>query len=123
MLTPGADTSGLISSLVETACKKDCGVIPGVPMEDTVKNIDSSSHVEKTLDRRRMMRIQTPQVFPYQKLLKAYRFGVAGGVQGTDDASFYEAAGGIVYVVPGEEENLKITLPADLQYFRYLLNR
>jgi 2-C-methyl-D-erythritol 4-phosphate cytidylyltransferase len=113
----------LISDLIETASQKGCGVIPGIPLEDTIKSVSESQWVDKTLDRSKMMRIQTPQVFPYRRLLEVYRKGIHEGCLGTDDATFFESYGERVYMIAGEEGNLKVTLPRDLEYFRYLLRR
>ena len=63
-----------------------------------------------TLDRSRLVAVQTPQAFRAGALRRAHR---AGG-DATDDAALVEAAGGRVVLVEGPPDNLKVTRPADL---------
>jgi 2-C-methyl-D-erythritol 4-phosphate cytidylyltransferase/2-C-methyl-D-erythritol 2,4-cyclodiphosphate synthase len=58
-----------------------------------------------------LFRAQTPQAFRFQDLLAAHRAGLTGA---TDDASLLEAAGQTVEVVPGSDDNIKLTYPDDL---------
>ncbi len=85
------------------------GAIPGLPMLDTVKLVDGGV-VQRTLDRRAVVRVQTPQAFRASALRRAHE----GEPDATDDAALVESAGGTIVVVPGEEGNLKITSPEDL---------
>ncbi|MBO0769133.1 MAG: 2-C-methyl-D-erythritol 4-phosphate cytidylyltransferase [Solirubrobacterales bacterium] len=85
-------------------------VIAALPVSDTVKRV-ADGRVVETLDRSQLWAVQTPQVFRRAALQSALR-GDLGGA--TDDASLVEAAGGEVRVVPGEPDNFKITVPADL---------
>lgn len=74
--------------------------------------------VTHTLDRSHVVLVQTPQVFERSLLEKAYRAiddGTADTKQITDDAGLVEAMGQTVYVVEGEQTNLKITEPADYE--------
>jgi 2-C-methyl-D-erythritol 4-phosphate cytidylyltransferase len=54
--------------------------------------------------------VQTPQAFRRDVLVRAH----ANAADATDDAALVEAQGGRVVVVPGERQNVKITLPGDL---------
>jgi 2-C-methyl-D-erythritol 4-phosphate cytidylyltransferase len=83
--------------------------VPGVPLADTVKRV-AGSHVVETLDRDRLVAVQTPQAFKVDALRRAH----AGAGEATDDAALVEAAGGLVVVVPGDPANTKITLRTDL---------
>ena len=88
------------------------GVVPGVPVHDTIKQVDTAQTVTATLDRTTLVAVQTPQGFRASALRRAH---AAGGTDGaTDDAVLVEAAGGRVRVVPGDPGNLKITTPDDL---------
>lgn len=90
--------------------------IPTVAVTDTVKERrDDGSLV--TLDRDRLVAVQTPQAFRSAALRQAHR----AGVDATDDAALVEALGGTVAQVAGYPENLKITLPSDLITARALL--
>jgi 2-C-methyl-D-erythritol 4-phosphate cytidylyltransferase/2-C-methyl-D-erythritol 2,4-cyclodiphosphate synthase len=84
--------------------------IPALGITDTVKRIDES-RVTATLERDRLVTIQTPQAFRARALRDAH----ADGSEGTDDAALVEAAGGTVVVVEGETTNLKLTDAADLE--------
>ena len=90
--------------------------VPGVALADTVKVVEDGTVVE-TLDRARLVAVQTPQAFAAPTLRRAHE----GGGEGTDDASLVEAIGGRVVVVPGEEANDKITTQHDLVVVRALI--
>ena len=96
-------------------------VIPVLAVVDTVKEVDPSGHVVRTLDRAVLRAVQTPQGFRREVLLAAHEaahkadHGAAGGPNGvTDDAGLVERLGLAVFCVAGAEEALKITGPADL---------
>ncbi len=88
------------------------GAVPGVPPSDTIKAVDESGRVTDTLERARLVAVQTPQAFGAALLRQAHDAASTGGA--TDDAMLVEALGGTVLVVPGESANLKITDPGDL---------
>jgi 2-C-methyl-D-erythritol 4-phosphate cytidylyltransferase / 2-C-methyl-D-erythritol 2,4-cyclodiphosphate synthase len=88
--------------------------IPGVPVTDTIKEVDAAGHVVHTLDRARLRGIQTPQAFAFDALLAAHRKAVAAGRDDfTDDAALAEWAGMAVGVFDGEAGNVKLTTPED----------
>ncbi|MBF0296486.1 MAG: 2-C-methyl-D-erythritol 2,4-cyclodiphosphate synthase [Magnetococcales bacterium] len=89
-------------------------IIPAVPLHDTIKMVDETDHIARTLDRSRLRGIQTPQIFRYGTLLRCHREAKRAGFVGTDDASLLERAGEPVLAVAGDERNLKITHPRDL---------
>jgi 2-C-methyl-D-erythritol 4-phosphate cytidylyltransferase/2-C-methyl-D-erythritol 2,4-cyclodiphosphate synthase len=92
----------------------DCGgVIPGLAPTDTIKECQGN-RVVRTLDRRRLMAVQTPQLFTAAVLRRAHQWAHDHAVEVTDDASLVEAMGECVRVVPGEADNHKITHPEDL---------
>ncbi len=105
-------STGLVTRILD-ACRSGTadGVIPVVPMADTVKRV-AGSHVVATLDRSELVAVQTPQAFRYGVLIAAHRS--AGSATVTDDASLVELSGGTVVVVEGERSNMKITYPEDL---------
>ncbi len=88
------------------------GVIPGLPLADTVKQTDWTGRVESTPDRSTLAAVQTPQGFPREALLAAYAKATE---QHTDDASVFSAAGGTVTVIDGDPLAYKITTPWDLR--------
>jgi 2-C-methyl-D-erythritol 4-phosphate cytidylyltransferase len=87
------------------------GVVPALPLADTVKTVDGE-RITGTLARERLVAVQTPQAFPLAKLREAYAGDHAGA---TDCASLVEAAGGRVAWVEGDPRLLKVTTPADLE--------
>lgn len=95
-------------------------VVPTIPIPDTVKEVDGAGRVVATLDRSRLRRVQTPQGFPLELLLRAHR-EVDEEAEATDDAGLCERLGVEVRTVPGDEENLKITTAEDLDRARRLL--
>lgn len=89
--------------------------IPGVPLFDTIKEIDAFDFVAATPPRPRLRAVQTPQAFHFDLILAAHRNAAAKGVSElTDDAAVAEWAGHRVHVFAGEESNMKITTPEDL---------
>ena len=85
--------------------------VAGVAVKDTIKACGSNRVVTKTLDRRGLWAIQTPQIFRTGVLSAAYETVTA---EVTDDAAMVEVGGGLVAVFDGHPENIKITTPDDL---------
>jgi 2-C-methyl-D-erythritol 4-phosphate cytidylyltransferase/2-C-methyl-D-erythritol 2,4-cyclodiphosphate synthase len=110
----------LLNKCVELA-REHGAVVPVVPVRDTVKQWDREERTLRTRDRSELMLAQTPQGFRAGILRDAYRKAKEEGRQGTDDASLVEDAGYPVIPVPGEEANLKITIPVDLRMAEGLL--
>lgn len=86
------------------------GVVPGLPLADTVKTVDGD-RVTGTLDRAGLVAAQTPQAFLAGKLREAYAGDLAGA---TDCSALVEARGGRVKWVEGDPRLLKVTTRADL---------
>lgn len=100
---------GTIESLLE-AVRKSAGAIPAAPVADTLKFVEEGTIV-RTIPRDKLFRAQTPQAFRFNVLLSAHRAGLTGS---TDDASLLEAVGETVAIVPGSDDNIKLTYPDDL---------
>jgi 2-C-methyl-D-erythritol 4-phosphate cytidylyltransferase / 2-C-methyl-D-erythritol 2,4-cyclodiphosphate synthase len=100
---------GTIPALL-AALRESPGAIPAAPVADTLKRVVRGV-ITETVPRAGLFRAQTPQAFRFQTLLTAHRAGLTGA---TDDASLLEAAGHTVEVVPGSEDNIKLTYPEDL---------
>lgn len=106
-------TPELIDRVVSAAAR--CGAAaPAVPVKDTVKSVRDGGAVERTLDRSSLRAVQTPQVFEASLLKAALQSAVEKELPVTDDCSAVEQLGKVVFLVEGEEENLKITTPVDL---------
>jgi len=87
------------------------GVVPGLPIADTVKRVRGDAVIE-TLQREELVAVQTPQAFVAAVLREALAGDVADA---SDCASLVERRGGRVKVVPGDRRLLKVTRPADLE--------
>ena len=94
--------------------------VAGVAVKDTIKACGSNRVVTKTLDRRGLWAIQTPQIFRTGVLSAAYETVTA---EVTDDAAMVELGGGLVAVFDGHPENIKITTPDDLLVARLIASR
>ena len=100
---------GTIPALL-AALRESPGAIPAAPVADTLKRVVRGV-ITETVPRSGLFRAQTPQAFRFQALLAAHRSDLRGA---TDDASLLEAAGEAVEVVPGSDDNIKLTYPGDL---------
>ncbi len=114
-------TSALLSNLITGAAKWGAA-IPGIYVRDTLKMVGQDGFVDHTLDRSRVVFVQTPQIFNFKKIYQAYEMALKEGFTGTDDASLFEKYMGRVKVVPGNYRNLKITTPEDLIIAQALLS-
>jgi 2-C-methyl-D-erythritol 4-phosphate cytidylyltransferase len=96
-------------------------VVPGLPLADTVKEIDPATDaVVGTPERALLRAVQTPQGFDRATLVKAHAT-ITSDV--TDDAGMVERLGVQVLVVPGHEEAFKVTRPLDLVLAEAVLAR
>lgn len=86
------------------------GAIPALGFFDSLRWVNGDKN--KAVNRSEYMKIQTPQCFRRQEILKAYE--VIFTEHFTDDASVFEAAGYNLFLFPGNEENIKITTENDL---------
>ena len=98
-------------------------VIPGLPVTDTIKRVEKGI-VQESVDRSSLYRIQTPQAFSFPLLWEAYNAFLEKKEEGlsiTDDGMMVEAfTKEQPYLVLGEEQNQKITVPEDLIYLKFM---
>ncbi len=107
-------TVSLYRAVIDAVERGADAAVPGIPVTDTIKQVDSDGVVVATPERSSLVAVQTPQAFRADVLRAAH----ATGGDATDDAALVEAAGGTVVVVGGEIDNRKITVPADLEWAR-----
>lgn len=93
---------------------------PGIPVKDTVKVVKGGV-VTETPDRSTLRAIQTPQVFDLALLKAALQKAEQDGIEVTDDCGAVERIGMSVKIVEGDERNLKVTTPMDLQIAKLIL--
>ena len=106
-------TPALFSAVVDAVRHGADGAVPGLAITDTVKRVNvegSTTSVAETLDRSALVTVQTPQAFRRDVLERAH----ATNDDAPDDAALVEAIGGRVVIVPGDGDNIKVTLPGDL---------
>jgi 2-C-methyl-D-erythritol 4-phosphate cytidylyltransferase len=115
-------TPDLIGRVVEAASgeNKPDGVVPGVPVSDTIK-VARAGTVTETIDRTNLRAIQTPQAFRLGLLRRLHDSPEEYLRLATDDASLVEREGGRVEVVAGEKTNIKLTSPEDLMFAETIL--
>lgn len=111
----------LVQSVAEGVIGGAAAVVPGLPVVDTVKQVDPRDRVVTTVDRSMLRAVQTPQGFRRAVLERAYDAAGVSAVDVTDDAGLVERLGVPVQVVPGHEEAFKVTRPLDLLLAEALL--
>lgn len=112
-------TPDLIEQGLEAA-RETGAAVAAVPATDTIKVADKGLVALQTLPRDNLWACQTPQVFNYDLLVKAYREAT---LEVTDDAQIVELSGGKVKLYLGSYDNIKITTPADLAIAEVLWKR
>ena len=105
-------TDDTIARVIAEA-RKGHGAVAALPVVDTLKEVDASGRVVRTVDRAQLWRAQTPQEFPRAMLEQAQVAARRDGIDATDDAALLERLGLPVVVVRGSERALKITEEAD----------
>ena len=113
--TPASQFEAVIAGVRATGG----GIVPGLAVADTIKQLDWTGAVERTVDRSQLVAVQTPQGFPRAGLLSAY---AAASEDFTDDAAVFAAAGLPVTVVDGDPLAFKITTPWDLRRAESILD-
>ena len=116
-----------IDRAIDEAALSGAAIVGIVPV-DTVKQVHSAqahgAKVRATIPRERLVLAQTPQVFRYEVLKRAFDSARADGFVGTDESSLVERLdSGEVTVIPGSERNIKITKPGDMELARLFLEQ
>jgi 2-C-methyl-D-erythritol 4-phosphate cytidylyltransferase len=116
--------SGAVDRMLELLLETGAaGVVPGVPVVDTIRRVDVAQRSTGLVDRDQLRALQTPQLFARETLEGAHRLALRDGVEAADEVALVELAGHRVQVVPGDPENLKVTTPLDLALAETLLAR
>jgi 2-C-methyl-D-erythritol 4-phosphate cytidylyltransferase len=115
---------GMVDRMLELLLEAGvAGVVPAVPVIDTIRRVDTGRRSTGIVDRDQLRAVQTPQLFVREVLEEAHRRARRGGVEAADEAALVELAGHWVQVMPGDPENLKVTTPLDLAVAETLLAR
>jgi len=112
--------AGAVIDAVIATLDQSPGAIAAVPLADTLKRA-ADGRITATIDRANLWRAQTPQGFRFDAILAAHRQAADAGTEFTDDAQVAERAGLAVRLVPGSEDNFKITTEHDLARAERLL--
>jgi 2-C-methyl-D-erythritol 4-phosphate cytidylyltransferase len=86
-----------------------------MPVNFTVREVDSTLIGQKTLDRSKVFEIQTPQILSYALLEQGLKNALENHLEVTDDVALAEALGVKAKMVLGSRFNLKITTKEDLE--------
>ena len=116
---------GVFRSVCEHLLKFKVGIVPGLPLVDTIVQRDTKdkTFISNSLSRHNLSRVQTPQAFSYSQILSAYIEGKNNNFEGTDCSSYAILSGHQVKMIPGSEENIKVTSPIDLELAKYILRK
>jgi 2-C-methyl-D-erythritol 4-phosphate cytidylyltransferase len=113
-----------IDKVIDEAAETGAAIVGIVPV-DTVKQVaraqTSKAKIRATLPRDKLVLAQTPQVFRYDLLVRAFEAARDDGFAGTDESSLLERLEMEVSVVLGTDRNIKITKPGDMDLARLFL--
>ncbi len=109
-----------IEAVIKSTEEKGAAIVAS-PMKLTVKKVDSSLEIIKTVPRHDLWMAQTPQGFKRDLLVNAYDKIKDSNEEFTDDAEVVEKAGHTVGIVSGSYDNIKITTREDLKLAELLL--
>ncbi len=105
-------TTQILDDAIDTAIKYGSAITCVSPV-DSIRIMDGDS--TSTLDRDKVLLVQTPQIFKYDSILRAYALARNdNNLNYKDDASLYEHYIGKVYITNGSKDNIKITTKDDL---------
>ncbi len=114
-------TPDVVETLIDVATRVGAAAVT-VPSKDTLKEVDGQGRIVGTLDRSRIWRVQTPQMFHRTRLEEAMAQAAAEGLDFTDESQLMERLGYPVQVVTGLDTNLKLTTPEDIRLAQAILN-
>lgn len=112
-----------LDALFEALAAHPEGAILAAPVRDTLKRADAAGDIAATVPRESLWRAFTPQAFPRAALAGALKDAAAAGVEVTDEAMAMERVGVRARLVEGREDNFKITTPADLARFEFMVSQ
>lgn len=111
---------GIIKKALASARKHSAAIV-AVAAKDTIKFSKDSTTIYKTLDRKYIWLAQTPQVFRFDLINKAYSMLRENNV--TDDCQAAELIGIRPRLVPGDYFNIKITTKDDIEFAKQIFKR
>ena len=112
-----------LQQLLERGRNDPIGAILAAPVRDTLKRAGDDGGIDATEPRQRLWRALTPQLFRRMQLVRALEDASKAGVEVTDDSMAMELQGLRPLLIEGNEDNFKITTPADLARFEFILSQ
>lgn len=103
-----------LDSLIKASEVEAEGVFLAHPVADTLKTADTEGYCISTVDRSMLWRAFTPQMFPYDLIVRALSHVIKNDISVTDDVSSVEALGLKPKIILGRSDNIKITYPQDI---------
>lgn len=101
-----------------TMAERKGNAVPVMPVRESIREV--SGTLNKSIDRSKLRLVQTPQVFLSSDIKRAYQQPYNENF--TDDAMVLENTGKQIFMVDGNQENIKITSPADLRFAKTMIN-
>jgi 2-C-methyl-D-erythritol 4-phosphate cytidylyltransferase len=114
---------GDLEQLLERGRNDPVGAILAAPVRDTLKRAGDDGGIDGTQPRERLWRALTPQLFRRLQLTRALEAARRDGLTVTDESMAMEQQGLRPLLVEGSDDNFKITTPADLARFAFILAR
>ena len=112
-----------LDRLFEVGMSDPVGAILAAPVRDTLKRAGDDAGIDGTEPRERLWRAFTPQLFRRMQLSRALAAAQASGAAITDESMAMERQGLRPLLVEGNEENFKVTTPADLARFEFAISQ
>ena len=112
-----------LQQLLERGRADPVGAILAAPVRDTLKRAGDDGGIDGTEPRQHLWRAMTPQLFRRFQLTRALQEAGKAGVEVTDESMAMELQGLRPLLIEGNEDNLKVTTPADLARFEYILSQ
>ncbi|MDR3627176.1 MAG: 2-C-methyl-D-erythritol 4-phosphate cytidylyltransferase [Ignavibacteriaceae bacterium] len=113
-------TSNTLNNAISVAEKKGNALVC-VKAKDTL--INAKETVDSYLERKEVYYVQTPQIFKYKDLMKAFRKAYEENYYGTDESMLVKRLGKKIHIAEGSVLNFKVTTKSDVQIFRRLIHK
>lgn len=112
-----------LQQLLERGRNDPVGAILAAPVRDTLKRAGNDGGIDATEPRQHLWRALTPQLFRRLQLSRALEAAAKAGLEVTDESMAMELQGLRPLLVEGSEDNFKVTTPADLARFEFIVSQ
>jgi 2-C-methyl-D-erythritol 4-phosphate cytidylyltransferase len=99
------------------------GAAPGISVVDTIKQVNENDFISKHLKREDIVAIQTPQIFKFDKISKAYQIARKKNLCFTDDTEVFTLVDKKIMVVSGDNDLIKMTYKDDIKIAKEIIKR